>query len=72
MVIPLDPVPDDAPCVLEGLKRMLPDALFFETPEESLNDAVLFWRIGRNELLLQSIISAGLSNIKCNYLVIFV
>ena len=61
MVIPLDPVPDDAPCVLEGLKRMLPDALFFETPEEPLNDAVLFWRIGRNELLLQSIISAGLS-----------
>ena len=39
---------------------MLPDTLFFETSNQLLNDAVLFRRIGRNELLLQPIISAGL------------
>lgn len=61
MVVPVDPVADNAPCVLEGLKRMLPDALFFETPKKPLDDAVLFRGIGCNEFLLQSIIAAGLS-----------
>jgi hypothetical protein len=40
---------------------MLPDTLFFETPKKPLNDPVLFRRIGRNELLLQTVVSTRLA-----------
>jgi hypothetical protein len=42
------------------LKHLLPHTFFFERPKKSFNDAVLLGRIRRDELLLQSIISAGL------------
>ncbi len=56
----MDPVPDDAPGVLVGLEGVLPDTLLFEAPKESFNDAILLGGIGYDELLLQSMISAGL------------
>ena len=60
VVVPLDPVPNDPPRLLKRLERLLPDTLFFETTKEPLNDPVLLRRVGRDELLLQSIVVAGL------------
>jgi hypothetical protein len=61
VVIPLHPVANDPPRLLERLKDMLPDTLFFETPKEPLNDPVLLWRVGRDEFLLEPIVSARLA-----------
>src|SRR5437879_13637167 len=60
MVVPVHPVPDDPPCVLECLEGMLPDTLLFETRKESLNDPILLRRIRRDALLLQPIVPTGL------------
>lgn len=61
MVVPLDLVPDDAPRVLECLEGVLPDTLFFETPKESLDHAILLGCLGRDEFLLQPVVSTGLA-----------
>ena len=60
-VVPPQPVPNDPPRLLERLKPMLPDTFLFETPKEPFNDPILFRRIRRDELLLQPIVSTGLS-----------
>lgn len=43
------------------LERVLPDTLFFEAAKEPLDHAVLLRRVGRDEFLLYSIVSTGLS-----------
>ena len=60
-VVPPQPVPNDPPRLLERLKPMLSDTFLFETPKEPFNDPILFRRIRRDELLLQPIVSTGLS-----------
>jgi hypothetical protein len=60
MVVPLQPVPNDPARFLKRLKRVLPDTLLLETPKESLNDSILLRRVGRDELLLQSVVATGL------------
>ena len=60
VVVPLDPVPNDPPRLLKGLERVLPDTLLFQAPKEPLNHPVLLRRVGRNEFLLQPVVSAGL------------
>jgi hypothetical protein len=60
MIIPLDPPPNPLARLFNRLERLLPDTLFHETPKESLNDAVLFWRVGRDELLWQPIVMTRL------------
>lgn len=49
------------PRLLKCLEGLLPDTLFFETPEEALNDPVLFRRVGRIEFLSETIVSTGLA-----------
>ena len=61
VVVPLQPVPDDPSGLLECLKHVLPDTLFFETAKEPFNNSVLLRRVGRDEFLLQSIVMTGLS-----------
>ena len=61
VVVPLHPVSNAPSRLLKRLERVLPDALFLETPKESFNDAVLFRRVGRDELLLQAIVPTGLA-----------
>ena len=61
VIVLVDSVPDDAPRGLEGLKCMLPDTLFFERSKEPFNDAVLLRCIGRNENLLQTVVSTRLA-----------
>lgn len=60
LVIPVAPVPNDPPRLLKHLERMLPDTLVFHASKESLNQPILLGRIGRDELLLQPIVSTGL------------
>ena len=60
-VVPLDPLPDCRFRLNEIFETMLPDTLLFQAAKESLNDPVLFGRIGSDELLCQSIIPAGRS-----------
>jgi hypothetical protein len=60
VVVPLDPVPNDLPRLLKRLERVLPDTLLFQTPKEPFDQPILLRRIGRNELLLQPIVSTGL------------
>ena len=61
MVVPLDPVPNDAPRILECLEGVLSDALFFETPKESFDHAILLRCVGRDEFLLQPVVATGLA-----------
>lgn len=61
LVVPLHPVPNDPSGLLECLKHVLPDTLFFETAKEPFNHPVLLRRVGRDEFLLQSIVATGLS-----------
>ncbi len=61
LVVPVDPVSNDPPRLLKRLERVLPDALVFQTPKESLNHPILRGRIRRDELLLQPIVSTGLA-----------
>lgn len=60
LVVPLHPVPNDPPRLLERLKDMPPDTLFFETAKEPFDDAILCWRIRREERLLQARVPTGL------------
>lgn len=50
-VIELDPVANDAPGVLQRFKAMAVNALLFQCPDEALNQAILLWCMGRDELL---------------------
>src|SRR5688500_5232419 len=59
-VVPSQPGSDPLPRFLKRLELMLPDALFFETPKESFDDAILLRRVRRDELLLQPIVPIGL------------
>ncbi|MEQ1844166.1 MAG: hypothetical protein ABL983_01150 [Nitrospira sp.] len=61
LVIPVDPVLNDPPRLLKRLELLLPDTLFFETAKEPLDDPILPWCVGRDELLLQPIVSARLA-----------
>ncbi len=59
LVVPLHPVPNDPPRLLERRKHVLPDAIFFEYAKEPFDDPVLLRPIRRDEFLLQSIASTG-------------
>jgi len=61
LVIPGDPVPNDPPRLLKRLERVLPNTLVFQTSKEPLNQPILLGRIGRDEFLLQPIVSTGLA-----------
>jgi len=61
LVVPLQPVPNDSSGLLEGLKHVLPNTLFFETAKEPFDHPVLLRRVGRDEFLLEAIVSTGLS-----------
>jgi hypothetical protein len=43
----------------EAGEVMLPDALFFEAAKEAFDEAVLFGSVGRDELLVKTVIAAG-------------
>src|ERR1700733_13159442 len=58
-VIPFDPVGNSSTSFGEAAKIMQPDALFLETTKEALDEAVLLWRVGCNELLTQPVIAAS-------------
>ena len=59
MLLPLSPVPDDAPGFLKRLERQLPDTRLFKTAQEPSSHAVLPWQ-ERDGLPLQVIVSARL------------
>jgi len=61
LVVPVDPVPNDPPCLLKRLERVLPDTLVFQASKEPLNQPIPLGRIGCTELLLQPIVSTGLA-----------
>ena len=61
LVVPLDPVSNAPSRLLKRLKRVLPDTLFFETPKESFDQAILLGCVGRDEFLLQSVVATGLA-----------
>ena len=60
LVVPLEPATNAPPRLFKRLECVLPDALFFQTPKEPFTDLILLWRVRRDELLLQSIVSTGL------------
>jgi hypothetical protein len=60
LVVPLQPVPNDSPRILEIREQVLPDTLFLETAEEPFKEPILFRRAGRDELLLQALLAIGL------------
>ena len=45
LVVPVDPVPNDPPCLLKRLERVLPDTLVFQASKEPLNQPILLGRI---------------------------
>jgi hypothetical protein len=51
-VVPSQPIPNDPPCLLERLKHVVPETLFFETAKEPLDNPVFLRGIGRDEFLL--------------------
>jgi hypothetical protein len=57
LVVVVDPVADGLPGLGEAAEVVLPDALLFETAEESLDDPVLLWGIGGDELLGKSVVA---------------
>lgn len=57
VVVEADPVCDDPTSMLQGLEAMPMHALLFDRADQSLHQAVLLWRVGRDELLLKSIVS---------------
>ena len=61
LVVPMHPVSNDPPRLLKRLEPVLPDTLVFQTSKEPLNQPILLGRIGRDELLLQPIVSTGLA-----------
>ncbi len=58
VVVP-NPGSDDTLGLGQGLKPVLPDALFLQALDEPLHDAVLLRRVGRDELLGQTVASDG-------------
>src|SRR5262249_60070761 len=58
LVVPADPSPHGAARLHEARKSMLPDALLFQAAEEALYDPVLFWGVGRDELLAEAVVPA--------------
>src|ERR1700722_3457970 len=58
-VVPFDPLGNGSAGVGEAAEVMQPDALLLETPKEALDEAVLLWRVGCNELLTQPVIAAS-------------
>ncbi len=60
LVVPLAPIPNNPTRLLKCLERVLPDTLLFQAPKQSFDHLVLLQRVGRDELLLQSIVATGL------------
>ena len=58
-VVPVNPGGDLSPGVREIPEDVLPDALFVEAAEEPLDEPVRLRRVGREELLAQSIVPTG-------------
>ena len=58
-VVPFDPLSNGGASFGKAAEVMQPDALFLETTKEALDEAVLLWRIGCNELLAQPVIAAS-------------
>jgi len=54
-VIKLDPVSEDTARMLEGFKAMPMHALLFDRANDALDQAVLFWCIRLDKLLLQAV-----------------
>ena len=55
MVVKADRIPDDTAGVLQGLEPAAVNALIFECSDDTLDHAVLFRAVGRDELLPQAI-----------------
>ncbi len=55
MVVPLNPIADDATGMLQCFEARAMDALLFERPNDALDHSVLFRGVRRDELLLQSV-----------------
>src|SRR5580658_2740610 len=55
----INPLSNGRAGVGEAGEVMLPDALFFKAAKEAFDEAVLFGRVGRDELLAQTVIAAG-------------
>ena len=58
-VVPLDPPPYLAPSLGEAAELMLPRTLFLQRSEEPFDEPVLLRRVGRHELLGESVVTAG-------------
>jgi len=58
-VVPIDPPPNHAPSFPEAREVVLPGALLLQAAKESLDETVLLRRVRRDELLFQSVVSAG-------------
>jgi hypothetical protein len=61
VVIEADPIPDDTTGVLQAFESMTVHTLVFERADDPLDHAILLWAVGRDELLLQPIVSTGLA-----------
>src|SRR6516165_5185553 len=59
LVVPSDPSSHGATRLHEAREAVLPDAFLLQAAEETLHDPVLFWGVGRDELLADSVILAG-------------
>src|SRR5262245_38522518 len=56
-VVPADPRGQLTPRVVEAGEVVLPDTFFLQAAEEALDDAVLLWRVGRDELLGEPVVA---------------
>src|SRR5262245_32579849 len=59
LVVPADPSPHRAARLHEAREAVLPDAFLLQAAEETLHDPVLFWGVGCDELLADSVVLAG-------------
>ena len=59
LVVEADPATDRAAGLLEGLERVLPDALFFQASEEAFDHPILLGGVGRDDLLGEAVIATG-------------
>lgn len=57
-VVPVDPALNGALYFAEAAEAVLPDSLFLQRAEEPLDEAVLFGRVSRDELLSESVVAA--------------
>ncbi len=58
LVAPLDPRADGRPCLSKVVKLMVPDTLFFETPEKAFNHPGLLLGVRPDEFLVQPVVAA--------------